>query len=239
MPKKKPQIIAHRGSASLAPENTRSAIRLALKEDVDWVEIDIRLTRDQQWVVMHDSNLRRVAGKRTSVSKLSLEEIKKVDVGAWFNARFKGERVLTLREACRLILPKARLILDIKSRAKREQIAATLKAQLAGFKAESIVLSSFSLPLLKDLREHLPNCHYGYLIKDRPKSRIRQAVEAGFFSVHPKYSIFTKALAAQAHFSKLQVYIWTVNTQDAMSRVVKNGADGFFTDFPQRASKLF
>ena len=96
---KPPVVIGHRGASLYAPENTLAAFKLAVAQSAAAIEFDVKLTRDRQVVVIHDPKVSRTTDGRGSVSKLSLNEIKRLDAGAWFSSEFKGERIPTLEQA--------------------------------------------------------------------------------------------------------------------------------------------
>lgn len=104
-------IIAHKGAAKQAPENTLSAIQKALDLRVDMIEIDVRNTKDEEIVVFHDATLERVARDtlghhltdKDSVHDYTLEELKQFDVGSYFADPFKNERIPTLKEVLDLV----------------------------------------------------------------------------------------------------------------------------------------
>ena len=94
-----PEVIAHRGLSSKAPENTLSAIQAAMDVDADRIEIDVQLTKDGEVVLMHDKNIRRTTGVDGYINKMTLNEVKSLDAGSWFSPNFQAEKVPTLREA--------------------------------------------------------------------------------------------------------------------------------------------
>lgn len=104
-------VIAHKGAAKQAPENTLAAIQKALDLRVDMIEIDVRHTKDEEIVVFHDVTLDRIARDsighhltdKDSVHNYTLAEIKKLDVGSWFADPFKTERIPTLKEVLDLV----------------------------------------------------------------------------------------------------------------------------------------
>jgi glycerophosphoryl diester phosphodiesterase len=138
-------LIAHRGASAYAPEHTLESYRLALKQDADFVEQDLQITRDGVLVCLHDLTLERttnvkdlfptrfqeevaprspseqgsgVAGtpvRRWYVSDLTLREIKQLDAGSWFNPKFKGARVPTFQEAIDLMRGRAGLYPETKA----------------------------------------------------------------------------------------------------------------------------
>ncbi len=91
-------VHAHRGGAGLAPENTLAAFRNALALDVDALEMDLHVSADGEVIVIHDATLERTTNGRGYVRNTPLVDLKRLDAGSWFDPRFAGERVPTLRE---------------------------------------------------------------------------------------------------------------------------------------------
>src|SRR5512147_1683568 len=91
-----PAIIAHRGASAYAPENTLAAFDLAARQGAHAIELDAKLSADQQVVVIHDQSVDRTTTHLGKVSKLSLAEIKKMDTGSHFDIAFRGEPIPTL-----------------------------------------------------------------------------------------------------------------------------------------------
>lgn len=128
------QLIAHRGASGYAPEQTRAAYLLAIQQGADFVEQDLVLTKDGELVCLHDVTLERTTNveeifpdrfverpgpggptKHWMAYDFTLAEIKKLDAGSWFDARFAGERVLTFQEAIDLLKDKVGLYPELKS----------------------------------------------------------------------------------------------------------------------------
>lgn len=127
-------LVAHRGASSYAPEHTLEAYSLALKQNADYVEQDLQITRDGVLVCLHDLTLERttnikevfptrfkeelVDGKTVrqwNVSDFTLKEIKQLDAGSWFDVKFKAARVPTFQEAINLVRGKAGLYPETKA----------------------------------------------------------------------------------------------------------------------------
>src|SRR5688572_13313286 len=111
------QVIAHRGASAYAPEHTLAAYRLAMEQGADYVEQDLAVTKDGALICLHDDSLERT----TNVEELfadrkpwlavdfTLEEIKQLDAGSWFDAKFAGERIPTWEEAVAFVGNRAGL----------------------------------------------------------------------------------------------------------------------------------
>lgn len=92
-------VIAHRGASAYAPENTLAAFALAEEMGADWFELDCRLTKDHEIVVIHDDTLDRTTNGSGSVRESTLDEIKQLDAGSWFGEKWRAEPVPTLKQA--------------------------------------------------------------------------------------------------------------------------------------------
>src|SRR5438128_11840999 len=87
-----PELIAHRGASHDAPENTLAAVQLAWQQHADAVEVDVRISRDGQLVVIHDDNTLRTGKAARKVSDETLAELRSLDVGRWKGRQWSGER---------------------------------------------------------------------------------------------------------------------------------------------------
>ncbi|MFZ5616147.1 MAG: glycerophosphodiester phosphodiesterase [Pseudomonadota bacterium] len=108
-------VVGHRGTKRFAPENTLAAFDKAIEMGARAIEMDVRMTADGEFVIMHDATVDRTTNGRGLVSQMTLAEIKKLDAGSWFGREFAGERVPTLREALRDIKGRAAADIDFKS----------------------------------------------------------------------------------------------------------------------------
>jgi glycerophosphoryl diester phosphodiesterase len=108
------QIMAHRGLDSVAPENTAGAVLACAADFIEWAEVDVRLTRDGQHVILHDDRLERTTDGKGPVAEITRDEFVKLDAGSWHAPRFKGIRPLTLEQLLKLTRGKVNLYLDCK-----------------------------------------------------------------------------------------------------------------------------
>jgi len=128
------QLIAHRGASGYAPEHTRAAYQLAIDQRADFVEQDLAVTRDNVLICLHDDSLERTSNvaevfperftsmparagsaKRWLANDFTLDEIRRLDTGRWFNAKYAGQRIVTWQEAVDLVRGKAGLYPELKS----------------------------------------------------------------------------------------------------------------------------
>jgi glycerophosphoryl diester phosphodiesterase len=126
-PPRATQVMAHRGESGQAPGNTRPALDRCIEDGLEWAEVDVRLTKDGYHVLAHDKSLRAGTNAEMVVGEHTLAELKELDLGAPFAARFAGVRVLTLQECFELAKGRLNLCLDCKA-VNPEQLAREILA---------------------------------------------------------------------------------------------------------------
>ncbi|SHE12865.1 Glycerophosphoryl diester phosphodiesterase [Chlamydia abortus] len=107
-------VSGHRGYKSAYPENTLLAFEQAIRLGVDMLEFDLRLTRDQEIVVIHDETVDRTTNGTGRVSDFSLAELKELDAGSWFGDEFEGLKIPTLQELCELLQAYPQTLLNVE-----------------------------------------------------------------------------------------------------------------------------
>jgi glycerophosphoryl diester phosphodiesterase len=230
-----PWVIGHRGASALAPENTLAAFRLAGELGAGFIEADLRATRDGAIIALHDASVDRTTPGRGPLTRFTLDELRELDAGSWFDPRFAGERIPTLEE----ILDwsrKARLGLFLEI--KGEPTGAFLETLLAGLERSgghaSAVVISFDPGTLAALRRLKPRAATGLLFDAALPDPVRAAEKAGAARLLPRRDLMDPELVERAHRAGLAVVAWTVNETAEMRRLAALGVDGVMTDRPDR-----
>ncbi len=109
------KIIAHRGASFYAPENTISSFKLAMDFGVDGFEIDVHMTKDKKIVVIHDPSTGRTGTKNYKIQNSKFQTLQRVDVGSWFDSKYKGEKISLLEHVIEISRGKFDLYIEIKS----------------------------------------------------------------------------------------------------------------------------
>lgn len=152
-----PMIVAHRGASYTAPENTVSAFNLAWEENADAIEGDFYLSADGEIVCLHDKTTVRTAPGSPSlkVAEATLQQLRKLDVGAWKHERYAGERIPTLKEVIATVPDGKGIFIEIKC---GPEILPILKQQLdeCSLKPEQITIICFNDEVVRQAREMMP-----------------------------------------------------------------------------------
>ena len=152
---KSPEIIAHRGAAHDAPENTLAAFKLAFEQNADGIEADFHLTKDGGIVCIHDANAQRTSGKDLIIAKSTLAELKKLDFGSWKGENWKNEKIPTIQEVFSTIPNGKKIFVEIKC---GSEIIEPLKNIIdkTELKSEQIAIISFHQEVIKESKKLLP-----------------------------------------------------------------------------------
>ena len=212
--------IGHRGARAYAPENTLASFKKAMEIGVDAVELDVRKTKDNQLVVIHDADVKRTTNSEGLVSELTLKEIKS------FSA--DGEKIPTLDETLDFLDKKVKVFIELKETGIEEQ---TLSIVHAKGLEKNVVIISFLEEALKKVRESDKDIETG-LIYAKHKNPIKAALELKANYLFALYRFTHTANVQKAHENGLKVVVWTINTPDEVEEYAKKGVDGIASDKP-------
>lgn len=220
-------ITAHRGASTQAPENTLSAIRLAMAQGVDACEVDVQATADGVLVLLHDRSLLRVAGDPRPIWGLTYAEVQRLDVGSWFSPRFAGEPIPRLEQVLELARGRIALNLELKFTGPDQRLAerAADLVRAAGM-VDSCLLTSESLPGLRPAQAlGLP---IGWVVESDLGDPATLDLNA--LSLHARLA--TPALVGACRRAGVETHVWTVNQGAEMRRLMELGVTAIITDVP-------
>jgi glycerophosphoryl diester phosphodiesterase len=230
-----PAIVAHRGGGTLAPENTLAGLRLASRLGYQGVEVDIKLTRDDVPILMHDDGLERTSNGHGPVARRTFAQLAKLDAGAWLAPRFAGEPIPTLAAMAKLCIEhRLWANLEIKPCPGREEATGTIAARAAANlwpnTAARPLLSSFSIIALEAARAAAPDLARGLLVEEFSEGTLRLAAELGCVSIHCQYRSVDADVAAKVHEAGFGLLCYTVNDTASASWLSLAGVDCIVTD---------
>jgi glycerophosphoryl diester phosphodiesterase len=237
----RPLVIAHRGDVESSPENTMEAFRGALEKGTDGVELDVRLSRDGHVVVMHDRRVDRTTNGRGPVGNLTLAQLKELDAGSWYDARFKGVKVPTLDEVLEE-LPRD-FLLDVELKVRGWGVMALARRVSQVIKRhdrmEGTLVASFNpmaLFAMRLLGSEIPrgyiwSAHHPYPISHRWLSPLAKAQW-----MNPDHKTMTPRMLAHFHRQGKLVLAWDMDVH-GVDGWPNPGIDGVVTDSVSGALK--
>ncbi len=229
------EIMAHRGASDVAPENTLAAVKRAIADGADWVEVDVQETADGQVVVLHDRDLKKVGNVDLRIWEATAADLKEIDIGSWFAPEFKDERVPLLGDVLDLAKGKVRLNIELKYYGHDQRLEARVVELVESHGMESdIVVMSLNRDGVRKMKSLRPGWKVGQVVAVALGDLTR--VDADFLAVSTRLA--TRGFIRTAHESDKKVYVWTVNDPVLMSTVMGRGADAIITDRPAVARSV-
>ena len=223
------EITAHRGASYNYPENTMSAFVGAKELNADWIELDVHQTKDFQLVVMHDSNFKRVAGVNKKVGDLTYKEIQKIDVGSHFNLEYDYER--------------APLLEDVIKYAKDNNIKLNIELKPVGTEVDfekqvidlinkydykdKCVIASLNYEVLENTKSIDSSIHTLYVMS-LAIGNIIDLSAADDYSIEASNIKYN--LVARIHNSGKKLFVWTINDEDTLYKMIDLNVDNIITD---------
>ena len=228
----------HRGASAYAPENTLASFNLAFDLGADGVELDVSLTKDGVPVVIHDDRVDRTTDGRGAIRDMTLAEIKRLDAGAKFDAKFRGEKILTLAEVLSTVGKRGIVNIELKSGKLANvglETAAIAKVIEETGAVDRVIISSFNhfaLHRMHDIDARLP---IGFLYFNRvpisfPYAETRPLAHPT--ALHPRFVVVTPGFVQWARGKKYEINTWTVDEPEEMRRLIALGVDSIMTNQP-------
>ncbi|MDH4049478.1 MAG: glycerophosphodiester phosphodiesterase [Gammaproteobacteria bacterium] len=228
-------IVAHRGASMDAPENTLASLEEAIRQRADWVEIDVQETREGGIVVIHDRDLMKVGGVPMNVRDAAFAELRNVDIGSWFDDRFRTERIATLAEVLDLCKGRVKLIVELKYyggevRFEERVIEIIESHQMQ----EDIALMSLNYRGVETLKSLRPDWNVG-LLSSVVLGNLEQ-LNVDFLAVNGRLA--TRGFIQSVHERNRKILVWTINDPVEISAMMSKGVDGIITDRPGVAKTI-
>ena len=226
-------VVAHRGFSGRFPENTAVAFKKALALDIEMIELDVHLAKDGSLIVIHDATVDRTSDGTGRVDALTLDEIKEMDAGTWFDPAFKGERFLVLGEALDLIGDRVRLNVHVKAYDETRMAVVTQTIDEIG--SRDLIETSFiasdeqSIVVAKQLLPELAVCNLTTQPKD---TYIARSLSYGCEILQPGHAQVEEDFVSEAHTYGLEVNPFYADVESEMRRLIGAGVDGILTNHP-------
>lgn len=218
--------VGHRGAAGYAPENTLRSIEQAIELECDFVEVDVRQTKDGQLVLLHDERVDRTTNGKGALAEMALKDLRTLDAGA-------REKIPTLEETLHATNGRVGLMLELKASGIGERVFALVRQ--AGF-AGSVIYASFLQEELLSVRRAAPTAATMALFNKPPKDPVASAMNVRATHVGLRFDTATQPLVNALHQAGQQAFVYTVNKPKDIQRMRALGVDGIVSDFPDRIS---
>ncbi|MGN7439006.1 MAG: glycerophosphoryl diester phosphodiesterase [Alcanivorax sp.] len=234
---KLPRIIGHRGAAEYAPENTLVSIHTAADMGIKWVELDVKLTKDDVPIIFHDDTLDRTTDSSGLVAEKTYQELKELDCGIWHGESFLGTHIPTLEEAIEVLIDRdLGLNLEIKPCPSREKETAEVALDLLSTiwdDHDRLIISSFQHVSLETAQDMASDWHRGLLLPEEwPENWQELAQYLQVSTVHVNANHVSREQIEEIMDIEKPILAYTVNEADTARRLQSWGVDGFFSDRP-------
>lgn len=237
-------IVAHRGASFDAPENTMAAFHLAWERGADGVEGDFYLSSDGRVVCIHDKDTERVAGKKLLVAESTFAELRALEVGAWKDEKWRGEKVPSLEEVLACVPPGKMLFIELKI---GPEIVPPLEKILnaSSLRPEQTVIISFNAQTIEACEKRMPHLRSHWLTSYEKKedglwkpsaekvAETVQRIGADGVGNHAKLEFVDKAFVEKYRAAgEDEFHVWTVNDVQVARTYQRLGAWSITTDRP-------
>ncbi|MBA2727251.1 MAG: hypothetical protein H0U49_03650 [Parachlamydiaceae bacterium] len=236
-------IIAHRGCSAEAPENSLASIKRAIEIGVNYIEIDIHLTKDLVPVVIHDPNLLRTTNQRSNleVEKNDLAVLKAFDIGSWYHSDFHNERLPTLDEVLRLDFKGAKLMIEIKkdlfpAELIVPQILNVVKKNCDPQLPIPHYLGSFNTAIVKEIRKEAPTAKTIGILENLELVDTFLRMKVHTLAIWVK--LLNQEIITSLQTKGAEIFTFTVNTPEICQELLNMGIDGIITDNPLMLKKF-
>ncbi|WP_439553625.1 glycerophosphodiester phosphodiesterase [Flavobacterium macrobrachii] len=212
-------IIGHRGAKGHIAENTLASFEKALQLNVDMIELDVFLSRDNIPVVIHDKTIDRTTSGFGLVSSFSARELREFGIP-------------TLQDVFQLVNNQCDINIEVKEIKAVKSILDLIDSNI--FSKDKILISSFDWNALQEVRFHDDEIRIGVLIETDLELALAFAKFMQAYSIHPYYHLLTPENCQKMKNNRLKIFTWTVNEPEDIIFVKSLYVDGIITDFPDR-----
>ncbi|WP_413227226.1 glycerophosphodiester phosphodiesterase [Cytobacillus firmus] len=238
--------VSHRGASAYAPEHTIAAYEMGEKMHGDYIELDLQMTKDGHLIAMHDVTLDRTTDGTGSIKDYTLNEIKQLDAGSWFNekypyaskAEYEGLKVPTLEEVFKKFGKNNSYYIETKSPDVYPGMEKELLRLVEKYKInkDKLLVQSFSPQSLKVMNELDPTIKLVQLISYKANAEITNEeimeIKQYAMGIGPNHTYLNEEYVQKVVNSGLELHPYTVNDKERMKQLINWGVTGMFTNHP-------
>lgn len=231
-------IVAHRGWSGRAPENSMAAFRMAAEDPrIEWIELDVQLSKDGVPVVIHDFKLKRTAGVAGYVKDYTYAELAAMDIGAKFSDEYRGERIPSLQMVLAEFAGKVKFNIELKTAIGLYpglELAVIELIRYYGLERDTVI-TSFDHYAVQRARAAASEIRGGLIVSGLPVLLKEQLRFTGADFLSLEYSFASEALVHDLFDAGCDVMVWTVNEPEAVERMVRLHPQLMIcTNYPER-----
>ena len=235
-----PKLIGHRGVKNLKPENTLESITKALELGLECVEIDVKVSKDNIPLLLHDDTLDRTTNGSGLVCDFTFDQINQLDAGYFFYNSKTDIKVPNLSSVLDLIKRKQKYLnIELKPNKNYEKLNVENTLQeINKISYDKIYFSSFDLSSCITLKETAPHCKCGFLNHDFTKFNINETIDIckkyNFFSCGINLNLFSNSVVNQFVENEIQVTVYSDNNISKVEahNLWNNNVTSIFIDDP-------
>ena len=229
-------ITSHRGLSHNYPENTIPAMEKAIEEQSNYIEVDVRQTKDGKLVILHDESLKRTTGVNKMIWNMDYAEVSLLDAGIWMGEEYKNTPIPTLQDVFELCKGKVNLNLDLKYDTHIPNLESKVVAMIEEYDMEmQCLVSSTSLTTLENIKLLNSDIKTGYVTFQIYKD-FYDNDNLDYFSL--KSYFVSESIVQKIHKKGKEIHVWTVNTKKELKRMQMLGVDNIITNNPAYAKEL-
>ena len=211
--------IGHRGAKGYVAENTLASFQKALELNVDMIELDVHVSKDNIPVVIHDETVDRTTNAKGKVIDFTAKELQNLGIP-------------TLEEVFDLVKNRCRINIEIKVFEATKPVLNLINN--SSFDTEKIIISSFDWNVLQLYHTEKSAIHLGVLTENPIDDALSFAKKISAYSIHPYFKLLNTENVQLMHQNGFKIYPWTVNNPEDITFVKSFLVDGIITDFPDR-----
>ncbi|PHD47380.1 glycerophosphodiester phosphodiesterase [Bacillus toyonensis] len=243
--------IAHRGASAYAPEHTIAAYKLGQQLKGDYIEIDLQMTKDGHLLAMHDETVNRTTNGKGLVKEHTLEEMKQLNVGSFFNEKypnfakkeFENAKVPTLKEIIEMFGHNANYYIETKSPDEYPGMEEKLLEIIKYYQiSDKVIIQSFSEESLQKIHSLHANIPLVQLLSYQKSVQLNELEIEKYktycIGLGMNYKYIDSAYVKKIKKHGLEVHPFTVDNEKDMKKLLSWGVDGMFTNYPDRLHSI-
>jgi len=232
-----PRIFSHRLGGSLAPENTLTGLRRAMKIGARAVECDVKLSADGVLFLLHDDTLERTTTGQGPAGALTMDALRQLDCGVRHHKAYRGEVLPTLAELAAIAVEHGIAVnLEIKPNPGQDEETgrklALAARELWRGAALQPLLSSFSPAALRAARQAVPELPRALLVEDIPLDYLSEMAQCAAAALHADHRALDQDIVAKLHGQGFRIMAYTVNETLRARKLLSWGVDMLCSDRP-------